>query len=119
MKRYIHANQDLRDEYYKFKMPNGGTYRFAGKVDSVRGFMWGEISKIAPYDDAEYVWAKISGNGQVKYIQDGKVIDKAQMWSYEDEDYENVDDYFSDIINEAAKDLVRYNKDIEPRMVHN
>ena len=120
MKIYINSTKDLKDTRYTFTLPQThNTYTFSGRVDSVRGLMWGQIQRIAPYDDADYYWAKISGNGQVQFIHSGKVIDKMQMWSYEEDDYESVDDYFNDIINEAAKELDEFNKNIEPRMMDN
>lgn len=120
MRLYIHSNTDLEDVRYSFTVPRTNRkYRFSGKVDSVRGFMWGDIQRIAPYDDADYYWAKITGNGQVQFIHNGKVEDKMQMWSYEEDDYEDINDYFNDIIEEAAKELDHFNDSIKPRMMYN
>ena len=35
------------------------------------------LSKISPYDDADYVWARIYENKKVEFLKNGKVIDSA------------------------------------------
>ena len=120
MKRVIKAsNLDLEKVYWKLEKPSLRNYRFSGQVDYKRGFMWGDIQKIAPYDDADYWWARVNGNGLIEFIYDGKVQDKMQMHSYEEEDYEDINDYFNDVIESAAEELKNINKDIKPRMMYN
>lgn len=114
------STPDLRDVKYDFVIPRTKRrYMFKGKVDSKRGLAWGDISRIAPYDDADYFWAKITGNGQVQFIHNGRVEDKMQMWSYDEDDYESIDEYFNDIVFEAAKELDHFNDSIKPRMMYN
>lgn len=117
MKRYIKSNTEKI--YYKLTNPSLRSYRFSGILDYDHNSMEGEITKVAPYDDAEYVWAKIAPNMQVKFIQDGKVIDKMQCHYYEPDDYDSVDDYFNDIVESVADELNTMNRKISPVMVHN
>ena len=119
MKIYVHCNSGLEDMRYTFKVPRTNhTYTFKGSINKSNGAIWGDIQRIAAYDDADYYWAKLSNNGQVKFIHNGKVVDKMQLWAYDDEDYESIDDYFSDIISTVADDLDQYNDEIEPRMMY-
>ena len=121
MKRYIHANSDLsfQDVRVKLVSPNGNKYTFSGKTEDKHGFVEGQITKISPYDDADYFWAKIANNGQVKFIQKGKVVDKMQLWSYEEDDYENVEEYFDSLLDETVKELDSMNSKVKPRMMYN
>ena len=120
MKRYIKNNSGLEDRRYTFKVPRTkNTYTFSGVINRATGSISGQVSRIAAYDDADYYWAKVEGNGQVKFIHDGKVVDKMQMWSYDEEDYENIDDYINDIVSTIADDLDQYNDEITPRMMYN
>lgn len=120
MKRFIKSGTDLEEVKFDLTIPRTNhRYFFKGKSDNVRGLMWGQISRIAPYDDADYYWARISGNGQVEFIHAGKVEDKMQMWGYDEDNYERVGDYFDDIIFEAAKELDQFNDKIKPRMMYN
>lgn len=119
MKRMIKANADLEKVYYKLEKPSLRYYRFSGQVDRKRGLMFGDVQKVAPYDDADYAWAKVHGNGLIEFILKGKIVDRMQTHSYEEEDYEVVDEYFNDIIESAAEELKKINKDIKPRMMYN
>lgn len=121
MKIYVHASEDIKEVRYSFKVPRTNrTYRFTGKLDKSKGYIWGDIQRIAPYDDADYYWAKISGDGRFKIIHNGKVVDKVHIWAYEDGDYEEgVDQYLSDVVMEVAKELDVYNDKIQPRMMYN
>ena len=42
-----------------------------------------------------------------------------QWHSYEEDDYESVWEYASDMVDEAVRTLDELNSTIEPRMVHN
>ena len=86
------------------------------------------LSKISPYDDAEYVWARIYENKKVDFIKNGKVIDSTQLESYEEyysgEDYESLDEldlqeYINDCLDIVVLELVDLNKKIRPVMVYN
>lgn len=96
-------------------------YRFAGKVSKSRGAQIGQISKIAPYDDADYVWALIRGNGLVEFIQDGKILDRMQLSDYLDweEDFESPEEFMDADIDSILEVLVEYNSEIKPRIIHN
>lgn len=119
MKRVIKASyNDLEKVYFKLEKPSLRNYRFSGQVDREHGWMYGDIQKLSPYDDADYVWAKVDGNGQFKFIHKGKVIDKMQVHYYDEDDYDSVDEYFNDVIESVAEELVSLNKSIEPRMIH-
>lgn len=76
-----------------------------------------QVSKIAPYDDADYAWADIR-NGHIDVIRNGKVVKRSYYFNADDMDVENTE--WCDIIIDEAIDLIaKVNKDIEPRMVYN
>ena len=77
-----------------------------------------EISRSAPYDDADYVWAKIE-NGVIKFIKDGHVIDKVDCSTDHTDDFEYSSEYTENLILTALENLENYNYNIEPRIVHN
>lgn len=119
MKRYIRASEGEKVRS-AFDMPGNNHYVFQGEIFRSGPIgVSGQITKVAPYDDADYFWAKIERNGQVKFIQDRKIKDKMQLWAYEEDDYENVDEYIDDIVTETAKELNKFNRDISPRIIHN
>ena len=75
------------------------------------------VSEIHPYDDAEYAWAQIE-NGVIKYIQDGKVVDKSYYMTADDWDIEN-NEWCDSVINEAMDTLNQINSSVQPRIIHN
>lgn len=76
-----------------------------------------QVSKIAPYDDADYAWADIR-NGHIDVIRNGKVVKRSYYFNADDMEVENTE--WCDIIIDEAIDLIaKINKDIEPRMVYN
>lgn len=76
-----------------------------------------QVSKIAPYDDADYAWADIR-NGHIDVIRNGKVVKRSYYFNADDMDVENTE--WCDVIIDEAIDLIaKINKDIEPRMVYN
>lgn len=77
------------------------------------------LSKISPYDDAEYVWARIYENKKVDFIKNGKVVDKMQLSYYDEEDYESLDSYIDDCLDIVVLELADFNKKIKPVMVYN
>ena len=121
MKRVIRAatSENMRKVHVPVSHGPGMKYMINVEQDLDHGFFAGQLVKIAPYDDADYVWAKVDWNGLVKFIKNGKVIDKSQLWSYEEDDYESVDEYFDDAIDQLILDLEEYNSKIKPRMIHN
>lgn len=79
------------------------------------------ISMIAPYDDADYYWARIY-NGMIKYIYKGKVM--RVNYYFNPEDMSDVDDWdledwYSGICDEVVQSLYEANKSIESKMVNN
>lgn len=76
-----------------------------------------QISKISPYDDAEYVWANVE-NGLVNFILDGKIIDTIKDIS-NDDDFEYNFEWQDNIFLTALENLEIYNKDIKPIMIYN
>lgn len=121
----VEASTGSKKYRYKLEKPSLRNYYFSGDVDEDRFVFSGQITKLAPYDDAEYFWAKIEPNGQVKYIHDGKIVDKAQLWSYDPDDYEDYGhnegfyEYLEQVFESVATDLKEFNQNIELRMVHN
>lgn len=76
-----------------------------------------QITLIAPYDDADYVWAKIE-NGFITYIHKQKAIAHEVYLTAFDMGYENPD-WISAVCDIAIERLARYNEKIQPKMVHN
>lgn len=124
MKRMIKAST----EYTEYINIQHGNKKFGVHINTdgpYEGSFAAQISEIHPYDDAEYAWAKINFNGQVIFYQNGKVIDKMQLASYEPEDYEDyyenasVNEYINDCLDTVAVELLNMNRNVEPIMVHN
>lgn len=120
---YAADNADVtRNERFEFTIPkNHHRYVFSGDVDYKHGFIWGQVTRIAPYDDAEYYWAKIGDGGTnfVKFIQDRTIKDRMQYWYYDEEDYEDVNEYLNDVLFDLCKELDKLNDKVEPRIIHN
>ena len=78
------------------------------------------VSEIHPYDDAEYTWARIGAKGSMyaEFIQNGKIIDSMQFAYFEPE-YHDSELYIQDVINTLCEELIRFNKNVEPVMIHN
>lgn len=91
--------------------------RFDKESSTVDNFVI-QISKVSPYDDADYVWAEVN-QAQGLFIQDGKVIDKMMMWTYEDEWFESEDEFFDNVIDTVIYELEEYNSEIDPKIIHN
>lgn len=75
------------------------------------------ISRISPYDDAEYAWCK-GEQGTVKCYRNGELVNKTFYADADDLDVEN-DEWCDIIINESIKILEKMNHSIEPRIIHN
>lgn len=76
-----------------------------------------QITLIAPYDDADYVWAKIE-NGVITYIKNQKAFDRSFYFLPSDMGYEN-DEWVAAICDDAIETIARYNESVEPKMIHN
>lgn len=74
-----------------------------------------QMSELHPYDDADYAWAKFDG-GNVKFYRSGKLIDQMAIHEYEEDDYEDYDEYVSDILDSVAVTLRELNTDVKPRI---
>ena len=76
-----------------------------------------QVSKVSPYDDAHYYWAKIE-NGDISIIYDGKVVDKAYYFDADDMGCENSE--WADMVCQGAMDILdKYNADIQKKMIYN
>ena len=118
MKRMVKANT----QYTDYATIQHGRKRFSVHLNydgPYEGSFAAQITEIHPYDDAEYTWAKIGYNGQVQFIRNGKVVDKMQLPTYESDDYESIEDYYNDMLDTIAVELINMNRDVEPIMVHN
>lgn len=121
-------NSDLTERetlYYKGKKfvvhyTVKDTYDAKEAFDSFKA----SISMIAPYDDADYYWARIY-NGMIKYIYKGKVMRVNYYFNPEDMSDDdpnhdwNVEDWYSGICDEVVQALYEANKRIKSKMVHN
>lgn len=76
-----------------------------------------QISVIAPYDDAEYVSARIE-DGIITYMHNQKAIAHQFYLTSFDMGYENPD-WVPAICDMAIEGIARYNQKIQPKMIHN
>ena len=121
-------NSDLTERetlYYKGKKfvihyTVKDTYDAKEAFDSFKA----SISMIAPYDDADYYWARIY-NGMIEYIYKGKVMRVNYYFNPEDMSDDdpnhdwNVEDWYSGICDEVVQALYEANKRIKSKMIHN
>lgn len=77
-----------------------------------------QVSEIRPYDDADYAWAACNGR-TVNYYRNNKKIASEPVILYDPEDYEEYRDYVDELIDSVCMTLRKYNKDVEPRIIHN
>lgn len=75
-----------------------------------------QVSKISPYDDADYAWATIE-NGTITIYVGTKSKYKIYYVSSEDSDLEN-NEWCESIINMAMDELEDINKTIKPKMMY-
>ena len=117
-------NDKLTDS---FVVEHGPTIRYMCHIgnENSPNFI-AQLSKISPYDDADYVWARIYENKKVDFIKNGKVIKSTQLEGYEEyysgEDYESLDEldlyeYINDCLDIVVLELRDFNKKIKPVMV--
>lgn len=122
MKRVIKASANA--ETYKYDgnpFPfQHGMRRFMARINADNNLIRnGSITQIRPYDDAEYTWAKIEGP-VVKFIRDGKVLDKMTIHDYDEDDYESgFDEYIGDVLDTIAVELLDFDRDVKPIIIHN
>lgn len=76
------------------------------------------IEEIHPYDEGDYLFAKLS-NGVMQIVnKDGQIVDTSFYFTSDDMDVENTE-WCNAIIELAIEILNTANKDVEPKIVHN
>ena len=122
MKRYIKSVSSPYENTYSFE--HGPNKKFLAQWnDSDNIIRNGQVTAIHPYDDAEYAWAKIDGP-KVTFIKDGKVLDHMTIADYDEDWWDDgngggYDAYISDVFDTIAVELLNFNRDVKPIMVHN
>lgn len=119
MKRYIRAAS--ANDYESYMNIKIGTVNFGVHYTARHELIIkASISSLRPYDDADYTWAKVEGP-RVTFIRDGKILDKMTIADY-DPDYDiakDFDEYLKNTFESIAMEMLHYDADIKPRMVHN
>lgn len=121
MKRYIRTDENPRMEEVRAELVVPKTrhrYIVTGKLDEYAGMFFGQISRIAPYDDADYWWARINGGGLIEFIHDGKVQDTLEFKDFDEEAYETVREYMDEMADTAVRKLDEKNESIKPVMMY-
>ncbi len=75
-----------------------------------------QISRIAPYDDADYAWCE-GQQGIVKVYRGNKLISKTFYMNADDMDVEN-NEWCDTVIDQTLSMLEQYNHSIEPKITH-
>lgn len=86
-------------------------------VDAMFRAFKATVSRIAPYDDANYAWANIH-DGKIELIRDGKIINTQYYFNADDMDVENIE-WCDAIIDQAIDALIEIDKDVQPRIITN
>lgn len=108
-------------DYDSYVTYNHGPNKFSVHmkyVDDPENFQC-QISMIRPYDDADYAWARKWSPRDVDIIQNGKVVDHYTVPEYDYDTYEDGTEYVDTVIDMICTALLDYNRDIQPRMIHN
>ena len=108
--RYRYGRDSFSISYednYDIYDPNDSFEKFRAQVVPIR-----------PYDDAEYVWAKIS-NGSISYILNGKEINKDYYFNFldmgdEESDFDDASEWMYCIFEEVCATLIQMNDKIDP-----
>lgn len=117
MKLYIKAAQTKYPQY--FVQAHGPLRYHVHMTEGLDPNFAAQMSKITPYDDADYYWATIMPDKSVKIILGTRVQEVRRLPQYADEDYESVAEYIDDCLDQVLLWLNEYNRDIKPVMVHN
>lgn len=102
--------------HFVIKRGNSSYFCYIGNENSPN--FVASLSKIAPYDDADYVWARINDDRQVQYIKNGKEIHEIWLDDFNDENFPSLRSYIGDCLDIVVDDLIEFNKDIKPIMVY-
>lgn len=123
MKRYIRSSRatDYTDHYTLRK--DGVKFSVYTKyVDDPDNFQC-QISEIHPYDDADYAFVYKNSPADATVYKNGKPYGHIEVREWDDEAVEeyrgNTDKFVRDIINYLCTELRKFNRDVEPRMIHN
>lgn len=126
MKRYIRSQYDVGESTYNTMKVKGKRFSIHSNIvdNSPNADSWelfksfkANVSMIAPYDDADYFWAKIH-DGKIEYFRNGRLYDTSFYTDSEDMDVEN-SEWIDEILYMCCAELVELNKDIQPRIIHN
>lgn len=74
------------------------------------------ISRLSPYDDAEYAWCE-GEQGVVKCYRSGKLVNKTFYMDADDMDVESYE-WCDEVIEESILMLEQMNHSIEPKIIH-
>lgn len=100
---------------------NGHTYAIRTTSETATEDIFNQfkfaVYRLTPYDDAEYAWCK-GERGVIKYYRDGKLLSKTFYLNADDMGVEN-DKWCDTVIDDAVRTLVKINRDVEPRIIHN
>ena len=126
MKRYIRSQYDVGESNYNTMTVNGKRFGIHSTIvdNSPDANSWelfksfkATVRMIAPYDDADYFWAKLH-DGKIEYFRNGKRYDTSFYTDAEDMDVDN-NEWIDEILYMCCEELVELNKDIQPRIIHN
>ena len=76
-----------------------------------------QISRLSPYDDAEYAWCSGS-QGKVKIYRNNKLIGTSFYMDSDDMGVENYE-WCDEVIFQCIAMLEKYNHSIQPKIIHN
>ena len=117
MKRIIKAAKKASKYAYNSVIQHGPIRYFAYWNEEPFEF---QMSKIAPYDDAEYIWAKYKGGRWCNLYEGTKQIDHITipLWDEKSENYEDFNEYINDVFDRVLLNLEEYNKDVDSKISH-
>ena len=79
-----------------------------------------QITEVHPYDDGEYFWVKKDAPASATvYTDAGKRYGYIEVDEYDEEFYESPEEYIDAIVDYMCSELRNYNRNVEPRIIHN
>lgn len=127
MKKYIKATQYMDSMEYT---RNGTRFRvYMNDCSEDQPICKFQIAEIHPYDDADYAYAVCDGV-RIKYYRPlrkndfilnaprTQLIDQETIFDYDPDDWEDYNDYLREIIDETCVNLLGYNKNVKPIIMH-